>query len=160
MSGNYCVHMSCHVWYPNIFVTKEPLQNFRTLQQPLLGEKQIGGGKERERKMPSIMATSLAQWRTHSDQTKMKPSWSHGFNASNQIVQLCSIHQNLKIGIDYSLLHWNRWFKLSFCLGHFLWKMPRHWITKFLLLLLLLLFPTFVKIRLNCPTRLNLTKVD
>ena len=36
-----------------------------------------------------------------------------------------------------------------FCLGHFLWEMPRHWITKFLLLLLL--SPTFVKIRLNFP---------
>ena len=42
--------------------------------------------------------------------------------------------------------------EFSFCLGHFLWKTPRHWITTFilLLLLLLLLFPTFVKIRLKC----------
>ena len=49
--------------------------------------------------------------------------------------------------------------EVCFCLGHFLWEMPRHWNTKFLLLLLLL-FPTFVKIRLNCPIRLNLTRVD
>ena len=58
-------------WNPNIFVSKEPMQNFKILQYTLLGEKEHKekkGRKKKERKKNSVNKTS-AQRRSDQLQT-------------------------------------------------------------------------------------------
>ena len=92
-------------WNPNIFVIQEPMQNCKTLKQPLLGELAMSPEeRERERekereKMPFIVATydyaSSQGLRTHSAWTnKCKNSTYFGLRDgsivhSNTLTQIC-----------------------------------------------------------------------
>jgi hypothetical protein len=72
------------IFYPNIFATLEPMQNCKTLRQPLLGELAMSRKKRERRKKERekmlflvatyVYAASHGQ-RTHSAQTKINLNW-------------------------------------------------------------------------------------
>ena len=81
------------------------MQIFRTLQQPLLGEKQRAQSREREL-MPSIMATSLARWRTHSARTTISHNQVLGSLDSDSNPKLIKRKRN-EIFVEYLLKQTN-----------------------------------------------------